>query len=139
MLRFRKFQGRSADLLRSENRPSAPPGTFPARGGALQHQLTRLWASMKVAVPPIRDGAPHTPKLTPHEPPVLTGASSSFSLTTKNGENRGKKAPSEHFDNKSSIWPAAPTVPGFFLMGAFPLIPVQVLCCILHISGRNSR
>jgi hypothetical protein len=35
ILRFRKFQGRSADLLRIENRPSAPPGTFPARGGAL--------------------------------------------------------------------------------------------------------
>jgi hypothetical protein len=49
--RFRKCQGRSADLLRSENRPSAPPGTFPARGGALRYQLTRLWASMKVAVP----------------------------------------------------------------------------------------
>jgi hypothetical protein len=48
--RFRKFQGRSAGLLRSENRPSAPPGTFPARGGALRYQLTRLWASMKFAV-----------------------------------------------------------------------------------------
>ena len=59
--------------------------------------------------PPIRDGVPHTPKLIPHEPPLPTGTSSSFSLTTKkNGENRGKKALSEHFDNKSSIWPAAP-------------------------------
>jgi hypothetical protein len=29
ILRFRKFKGRSADLLRSESCPSAPPGTFP--------------------------------------------------------------------------------------------------------------
>ena len=31
--------------------------------------------------PPIRDGVPHIPKLTSHEPPVRTGTSSSFSLT----------------------------------------------------------
>ena len=59
--------------------------------------------------PPIRYGVPHIPKPISHEPPLPTGTSSSFSLTTKkNGENRGKKALSEHFDNKSSIWPAAP-------------------------------
>jgi hypothetical protein len=42
--------------------------------------------------PPIRDGVPHTPKLIPHDPPLPTGTSSSFSLTTKkNGENRGRR------------------------------------------------
>jgi hypothetical protein len=52
ILRFRKFQGRSADLLRSENRPSAsaPPGTFPARGGALWRCPTRSWGIVKSAV-----------------------------------------------------------------------------------------
>ena len=49
--------------------------------------------------PPIRDGVPHTPKLIPHEPPLPTGTSSSFSLTTKNGD---RKATQEHFDNKPS-------------------------------------
>ena len=48
--RFRKFQGRSADLLRSENRPSAPPGTFPARGGALRRCQTHAWGIVKSAV-----------------------------------------------------------------------------------------
>jgi hypothetical protein len=49
--RFRKFKGRFADLLRSENRLSAPPGTFPARGGTHRYQLTRLWASIQFSVP----------------------------------------------------------------------------------------
>ena len=39
----------------------------------------------------------------------LSPLPSSFSLATKkNDENRGKEALSEHFDNRSPIWPAAP-------------------------------
>jgi hypothetical protein len=44
------FKGRSADLLRSENCPSAPPGTFPARGDTLRRFLTRPWGIVKSAV-----------------------------------------------------------------------------------------
>jgi hypothetical protein len=72
--------------------------------------------------PPIRDCVPYIPKLisyntTPLSPP---GPPRPFLFLgqQKNGENRGKEALSEHFDNKPSIWPAAPTVQvsGFFLM-----------------------
>ena len=50
--------------------------------------------------PPIRDGVPHIPKPISHEPPVRTGTSSPFSLTTTKNDDR--KATQRNFDNKSS-------------------------------------
>jgi hypothetical protein len=84
--------------------------------------------------PPIRDGVPHTPKLIPHEPPLPTRTSSSFSLTKKkNDENRGKKALSEHFDNKSSIWPAAPHV-FFSNWQTSPITGYECRACGVHLN-----
>ena len=133
--RTRTFTPPSWDLFRATQNDNCRPDNIPIPISPLPVQKRGLWqyneggeaedirhkgkihqawcfigVPTEHTQPPIRDGVPHNPNSSHTIPLSPPGPPRPFSLTTKSDENRGKKALSEHFDNKSSIWPAAPNL-----------------------------